>query len=203
VAAASYTGTVIAFLIRGTFHAGDAWYGVAEAAWMAGMVGGSLGAGRLRIEGVQSWATIAGVGVACAALAPFAVVPAVWMLVPLSVLGGLGNGYAVVCFSSLLVSRTPDSERGRVTAAANAVGGGAQGVSLLTGGAVAAVLSPRSIYAIAGLLGVATAAAIAVFHAVRTTRADRLVASSQVTAHPLTRSPLATGHTGLPGCPQP
>ena len=158
---------VLVFLIRATLHAGGAWFGIAEAAWLGGVVAGSLGAGRLRTERAQIWAAIAGAGVACAALAPFAVVPAVWMLVPLSVLGGTGNGYANVCFSTLLVSRTPDAERGRVSAAASAAVGGAQGVSLLAGGAVAAVLSPREIYAIAGLLGVAAAIATGVFHAAR------------------------------------
>jgi len=164
---------VLVFLVRATLHAGGVWYGVAEAAWMAGIVAGSLGAGLLRTERAQNWATIAGAGVACAALAPFAVVPAVWMLVPLSLIGGTGNGYAAACFSTLLVSRTPDAERGRVSAAANAAVGGAQGVSLLAGGAVAAVLSPRAIYATAGLLGVVVAIAIGVFHATRATRSGR------------------------------
>jgi MFS family permease len=168
---------VLVFLIRATLHAGGAWYGVAEAAWIAGIVAGSLGAGRLRTERVQIWATIVGAGVTCAALIPFAVVPAVWMLVPLSVLGGTGNGYANVCASTLLVSRTLDAERGRVSAAVNAAVGGAQGVSLLVGGAVAAVLSPRAIYAMAGLLGVAVAIAIGVFFAAQATRTGRQVLS--------------------------
>jgi len=103
------------------------------------------------------------------------VVPAVWTLVPLSVLGGTGNGYANVCASTLLVTRTPDAERGRVSAAANAAVGGAQGVSLLAGGAVAAVLSPREIYATAGLLGVAVATALAVFYAAGATRTGQHV----------------------------
>jgi hypothetical protein len=164
---------VLVFLVRGTLHAGGVWFGVAEAAWIAGIVAGSVGAGRLRTELAQTWATIAGAGVVCVALVPFAVVPAVWMLVPLSVLGGTGNGYANVCASTLLVSRTPEAERGRVSAAANAAIGGAQGVSLVVGGAVAAVLSPRAIYATAGLLGVAVAIAIGVFHATRATRSGR------------------------------
>jgi MFS family permease len=164
---------VLVFLVRATLHAGGAWYGVAETAWIAGIVAGSLGAGRLRTERAQTWAVIAGAGVTCAALVPFAVVPAVWMLVPLSVLGGTGNGYANVCASTLLVSRTADAERGRVSAAANAAIGGAQGVSLLAGGAVAAVLSPRAIYATAGLLGAAVAIAIGVFHATQATRSGR------------------------------
>jgi MFS family permease len=161
---------VLVFLVRATLHAGGGWYGIAETAWIAGIVAGSLGAGRLSTERAQTWATIAGAGVTCAALATFAVVPAVWMLVPLSVLGGTGNGYANVCFGTLIVRRTPDAERGRVSAGANAAVGGAQGVSLLAGGAVAAVLSPQEIYAMAGLLGVAVAISIGMFNAVRTSR---------------------------------
>ena len=38
---------------------------------------------------------------------PRPVVSAVWMLVPLSILGGLGNGYAGACFSTLLLSAYP------------------------------------------------------------------------------------------------
>ena len=184
---------VLVFLIRRTLHAGDGWYGTAEAAWMAGMVAGALGARRLTTERVQTWATIAGAGLACAALAPFAVVSVVWMLVPLAILGGLGNGSAGACFSTLLLSRIPDSARGRVSAAANAVVGGAQGSSLLIGGAAAAVLGPRTIYAIAGLLGATTAVAIAVFHAVRTTRADRLILAEGDESQQLTRPAPVTG----------
>ncbi len=164
---------VLVFLVRATLHAGAVWYGVAEAAWIAGIVVGALGAGRLRSEGGQIWATITGAGVACAALVPFAVVPAVWMLVPLSILGGIGNGYAGACLSTLLITRTPEAMRGRVSAAANATFGGAQGISLLVGGAVAAALSPRAIYATAGLLGVVVAVALAASYSARATRAGR------------------------------
>jgi MFS family permease len=156
---------VLVFLVRDTLHAGGIWYGVAEASWMAGMVAGSLGAGRVRTERGQVRATIAGAALACAGLAGFAVAPAVAILVPLSVLGGVGNGYAGACLSTLLMTRTPDSARGRVSAAANAVFGGAQGASLLLGGVVAVVLSPRAIYAVAGLLGLAAAGIVAVTHA--------------------------------------
>ena len=91
-----------------------------------------------------------------------------WILVPLSVLGGVGNGFAGTCLSTLLMARTPDSARGRVSATANAVFGGAQGVSLLLGGAVAVALSPRAIYALAGVLGLAAAGLVAVSSASRT-----------------------------------
>lgn len=152
---------VLVYLVRETLHAGGVWFGVANASWMAGMVAGALGAGRVGAERGQVRATIAGAAVACAGVAAFAVVPAAWILVPLSVLGGIGNGYAGTCLSTLLMTRTPDSARGRVSAAANAVFGSAQGASLLAGGVVAIVLSPREIYAVAGLLGLAAAGLIA------------------------------------------
>ena len=158
---------VLVFLVRDTLHAGAVWYGVAEASWMAGMVAGSLGAGRVGTERGQVRGTIAGAALACAGVAGFAVAPAVGILVPLSVLGGVGNGYAGTCLSTLLLSRTPDSARGRVSATANAIFGGAQGASLLLGGAVAVVLSPRAIYAVAGLLGLAAAGIVAITQASR------------------------------------
>jgi MFS family permease len=169
---------VLVYLVRGTLHAGGIWYGVAEASWMAGMVAGALGASRVGTERGQARATIAGAAVACAGVAAFAVAPDVAILVPFSVVGGIGNGYAGSCLSTLLMARTPDSARGRVSAAANALFGGAQGASLLLGGAVAVVLSPRAIYAVGGVLGLTAAAVLAAGHAARNPAASRLASSS-------------------------
>ena len=160
----SMVDVVLVFLVRDTLQAGSVWYGIVEASWMAGMVAGSLGAGRVATEREQVRATIAGAALACAGVAAFAIAPAVWILVPISVLGGVGNGYAGVCLSTLLMTRTPDSARGRVSATANAIFGGAQGASLLLGGAVAVVLSPRAVYAVAGLLGLAATGVVAITH---------------------------------------
>lgn len=149
---------VLVYLVRETLHAGGVWYGAAEASWLVGMVAGSLGAGPIRSEAGQVRATIGGAALACAGLACFAVIPSVWILVPVSVLGGAGNGCAGTSVTTLLMARTPDSARGRVSATANAIFGGAQGASLLVGGVVASLLSPREIYATAGTLGlIATA----------------------------------------------
>jgi MFS family permease len=155
---------VLVYLVRETLHAGGVWYGVAEASWMVGMVGGAVGAGRVDTERGRVRATIAGAAVACAGVAAFAVAPVVAVLVPISIVGGIGNGYAGTCLSTLVMTRTPDGARGRVSAAANAVFGAAQGVSLLLGGAVAVVLSPRAIYALAGLLGLGATGVVAVTH---------------------------------------
>lgn len=168
---------VLVYLVRETLGAGGVWYGVTEASWMVGMVGGAVGAGEVGTDRGRVQATIAGIAVACAGVAGFAVAPGVWVLVPISILGGIGNGYAGTCLSTLLLSRTADSARGRVSAAANAVLGGAQGVSLLFGGAVAMVLSPRTIYAVAGLLGLGAAGVLALAHASPDSEPDALPAS--------------------------
>jgi MFS family permease len=157
----SMVDVVLVYLVRETFHAAGVWFGVVEASWTAGMVGGAVGAGRISSERRRVRATINGVALVCAGLAGFAVAPVVAVLVPLSVLGGMGNGYAGACLSTLLVSRTPDSARGRTSAAANAVLKSAEGVSLLLGGLVALVLSPQAIYAVAGLLGLGAAGLVA------------------------------------------
>jgi MFS family permease len=161
---------VLVYLVRDTLGGGGVWYGAVEASWMAGMVAGSLGAGRVRSQPAQVRATVAGAALACAGVAGFALAPAVAVLVPLSVLGGLGNGYAGACLSTLLMVRTPDSARGRVSAAAGAIFGAAQGASLLGGGVVVLVLSARELYAVAGLLGLAAAGLLAVKSAEHKTR---------------------------------
>lgn len=148
---------VLVYLVRDTLHAGGVWFGVAEGSWMAGMVAGSVTAGRVRPERAQVRATLAGAALACGAVAASALAPTVAILVLLSVVGGLGNGLAGTCVSTLLMTRTPDDARGRVSATTNAIFGGAQGVALLLGGAVAIALSPRAVYAVAGLLGVGAA----------------------------------------------
>jgi MFS family permease len=153
---------VLVYLVRDTFHAAGLWYGVAEASWMAGMVAGSLGAARVSTGRSQVRATIAGVALACAGVAGCAAAPVVGLLIPLSVLGGVGNGYAGACVSTLVMTRTPDSSRGRVSAAVSAVLGGAQGASLLVGGLLSAVLSPRAVYALGGLLGLTAAGLLAI-----------------------------------------
>jgi MFS family permease len=161
VALVGMVDVVLVYLVRDTLHASGVWYGVAEASWMAGMVLGAVSSGAVETERARVRCTVAGAAVACAALAAFAIAPAVVVLVPLAILGGLGNGVAGTCLSTLLLARTPDAARGRVSAAANAALGGSQATSLLAGGVLAGFLSPRSVYAVAGLLGLAASGALA------------------------------------------
>jgi hypothetical protein len=82
--------------------------------------------------------------------------------------------HGVTC--AALVPFAVEHERGRVSAAANALLGGAQGISLLAGGAVAAVLPPRGVYAVAGLLGAAAAAVVGLVDIARASGRSRTTA---------------------------
>ena len=179
---------VLVYLVRETLHASGVWYGVTEASWMVGLVIGSVAAGRVKTGLGQERMTIAGAALACAGLAGFAIAPGVGVLVALSVIGGIGNGYAGTCMSTLLMSRTAEHERGRVSAATSALLNSAQGASLLLGGAVAVALSPRAVYAVAGLLGVSAAGVIALLSAARSGR-DRSTVSAAPRPSPARPAP--------------
>ena len=152
---------VLVYLVRDTLHAAGLWFGVLEASWMAGMVIGSIAAARLASDHGRVRATVVGAVMVCAALTGYAAAPTVALLVPLALLGGAGNGCAAACLSTLILTRTPDSSGGRVSAATTVVFGGAQGMSLLAGSFVSLVLTPRAIVAVAGLLGLTVTAVIA------------------------------------------
>ena len=163
---------VLVFLIRRTLHAGDGWYGTAGAAWTAGMVAGALGASSITTERVQTWATIAGAGLACVALAPWSQQSGCSCRFQSSA----GSGTDTQAHASRPCSSAHTRLRaGTRLSRCERRRRRAQGSSLLIGGQPAAVLRPRTISAIAGLLGATDTVPIAVFHAGRTTRADRLI----------------------------
>jgi MFS family permease len=163
---------VLVFLVRETLHAGPAWYGGLEAAWMVGIVVGSAACGRIRSDASRAQVALLGLGLIAVALAGYGLAPTVLAVTPLAVLGGLGNGLMNSCVSTLVVTRTDHQVRGRVSAALNGAVNGASVVSLAAGGGLAAWLAPRDICLIAGALGL-IAASIA---AVRVTAATRRLA---------------------------
>lgn len=145
------------FLVRDTLDASDTWYGAIVALWLAGVVAGSLLAGRLRGELALTRAALGGAATIAIALGAIAAVPSVGWLVPFEVTGGIGNGMLMVAVGVLLLARTPETLRGRVSATVNGVANAAMLGALALGGALAAALSPRTIFVIA-----ATAAALCV-----------------------------------------
>jgi MFS family permease len=150
------------FLVRNTFGAPDGWYGAVVALWMAGMVAGSLLAGRLRGDSAGSRAALGGAAIISVALGAIAAVPSVGWLAPLELAGGFGNGLLNVAVGALLLTRTPEAIRGRVSAAVNGAANAAALGALALGGAFAALLAPRTIFLIAGAGGALCVAAAAI-----------------------------------------
>jgi len=87
------------------------------------------------------------------ALLGYGLAPTVMLLAPLAILGGTGNGMANVCVATLVLTRTGDQMRGRVSAALGGVVNAASIASLVIGGGLAALLTPRQIFLLAGGLG--------------------------------------------------
>lgn len=106
-------------------------------------------------------AVAAGAALMSLGMLGYGTAPAVLALVPLSVLGGVGNGMVNVCVATLVTTRTEERMRGRVAAAMGAVLNTASVGSLAAGGALAAVLAPRQVYLLAGALGCAVTVVLA------------------------------------------
>jgi MFS family permease len=153
---------VTVFLVRNTLHASAGWYGGLGALWMLGIVAGALAAGRMTTDAGRARAALAGAGLMSLSFLGYALAPAVALVAPAAVLGGMGNGIVNVCVATLVLTRSDERVRGRVSAALGAVLQGAAVASLVIGGALATVLEPRQIFLLAGGLGaVVTAVAAA------------------------------------------
>jgi MFS family permease len=159
------------FLVRDTLSASATWYGVLGATWAAGVVAGSIGAGRLSTEHARVVAACWAAGVMSVVFLGFAVTPSVIALLPISVVGGVANGALNVAASAVVMTRTADELRGRVGAALGAIVSAGSVTSLVAGGALAAVLSPRQVFALSGALALA-AVVVLVPRAIRASRSS-------------------------------
>ena len=187
----SMVNVIEVFLVRQTLHASASWYGVLGAAWGVGVLAGALAGGRLR--GQPSLLRVAlgsclllGVG-----LAGMGMAPTVGWVLPACLVGGAANGLLSLTISALVGIRTPEPVRGRVSATVNGLTSAGQLGAMLVGGVLAAVLAPRQIFVVGGLLGMLAplalgrgllraaaapaAAALAAGPVVRWLLADRLV----------------------------
>ncbi|MEO8889021.1 MAG: MFS transporter, partial [Jatrophihabitantaceae bacterium] len=149
----SMVNVVEVFLIRGTLHASATWYGISGAALAVGMLGGALAGGRLRGERIQARALVAAAVALAGTLAAIAAVPSVYWLLPVAAALGAANGVLNVALGAMVMGRAPQTVRGRVAAAVSATSSAAQIGAYLVGGVLATVLTPRTIFLLAGALG--------------------------------------------------
>jgi MFS family permease len=143
------------YLVRGTLHASATWYGLTGAAMAVGMFAGALGAGRLRGQRQLAGGFLAGAAALAVAMCAMSAVPTAAWLLPATLALGVGNGMLNVGLGALALRRVPEEIRGRITATIGAVASGALIGAYLLGGALGTVLAPRSVFLLAGCLGLA------------------------------------------------
>jgi MFS family permease len=145
---------------KDTLDAGDFGYGLLLAAWGVGMVAGSVvfsSFSRAPLPVLLVAGTL-GIGLSYVgtALAPTLAVACLT-----SVIGGVGNGVQWVAVVTATQELTAQHYQARVLGLLESLASGLSGVGFLLGGVIAAILSPRASYAVAGI-GVLVVLAIAV-----------------------------------------
>ena len=142
-------------LAREVLGIGGSGLAVLMTAGGVGTVAGSLAA---RFKVAWEWRRAYQVGLGCMAfdLLACAMLPSFWLLLPVFVIGGFGNGFALVHDRLLLSHAAPESMHGRLFALQKACTSGAFAVSFLSAGAMIAFGGVQIAFLCAGigLLGV-------------------------------------------------
>ena len=149
------------FLVRTTLHASSTWYGAIMALWVGGMIAGTARAGRVKTDDARLAMTTIGAVTISVALCGYAATPNVAVMLPISLLGGAGNGALNSGAGALIMTHTTEHFRGRVSAAVTAVTSAASLLSLALGGLLGIVFDPRTVFLLAGTVGIFAAAVIA------------------------------------------
>jgi predicted MFS family arabinose efflux permease len=127
----------------------DAGFGVLLASWGAGIVVGSL---VFLLVRRRSPLALIIVSTALVGLAYLGLATADTLLVAclLSILGGAGNGVQWISVVTALQEVTPADYQARIVSLLESLGAAMPGVGFLIGGALTAIGSPRTAYAVAG-----------------------------------------------------
>ena len=184
VTAAGLVNVAEVFLVRGTLHASASVYGLLDSVWIAAtMAGAWLLARRRPADWALGRALLGMLALTCLSVAAFAVVPAAGWLVPVSLLGGLGNGGVNNAAAVLIGRRAPAAARGQAFAGVGAVVSAATTGGYLLGGLLLALIPVRPAIAVAGLAGLAVTAAFAL-PVLRACRRERAQAQPQPQPQP-------------------
>jgi MFS family permease len=132
-----------------SLHTTSAGFGILLASWGAGIVVGSVI--YLSMKG-RSALTLIIVSTAAIGAAYLGMAASTTLLVAclFSVLGGAGNGVQWIAVVTALQEATPSAYQARTTGLLESIGAAMPGVGYLIGGALVAVGSPRTAYAVAG-----------------------------------------------------
>jgi MFS family permease len=117
--------------------------------WGVGMLFGSLLFARLRQAPLAHLLFVSTLAVGAGYLA-LAVAPTLAIACAASVLGGAGNGVQWVATISAVQELTADAMQARVMSVLESIGAALPGVGFALGGLIAALLSPRMTFLVAG-----------------------------------------------------
>lgn len=136
--------------VKETLGSDDTGYGVMLASWGAGMVLGSIFFARLRQASLAYLLFFSTLAVGAGYLG-LAAAPTLALACAASVLGGAGNGVQWVAAISAVQELTAESMQARVMSVLESIGAAMPGVGFVLGGVIAALLSPRMTFLVAGL----------------------------------------------------
>lgn len=143
------------FLIRYTLHAGPGWYGAEAAVFGCAMVVGSVFTSRIRGQHRMIQGTVLSMLMLAASMIGYAGAPAIlWLFLP-AVVGGLGNAVLNATVNTVVALRIPEEVRGRVAATIGGLMSGAMTGALLLGGVAANLMTPREVFLLGGIVGLA------------------------------------------------
>lgn len=128
----------------------DTGYGVMLASWGVGMVLGSLVFAAVRRAPLQMLLLFSTLAVGAGYLG-LAAAPNLALACAASVLGGAGNGVQWVSAISAVQELTAAEMQARVMSVLESIGAAMPGIGFAIGGVIAALLSPRATFLIAGL----------------------------------------------------
>ena len=143
-----------------TLGVGDSGYGALLAAWGAGMVVGSVGFALARRLSLRVLLLVSTLTVACSYLG-LAGAGGLLVACACAVVGGAGNGVEWVALMTAVQELTPEHLQGRVGALLQSLVAAMTGLGFAIGGAVAAALSTRAAFLVAGAGTLAVVAAAA------------------------------------------
>lgn len=133
-----------------TLHAGDSGYGALLTAWGAGMV---AGAALFTLGQRLELMLVLGLGLSCIVLgyAGLALAPNIEVACAASIVGGIGNGAAWVAAKTALQERIPLRNQSAVFSVLDALNQVLPALGFIAGGALAAIGSPRTAYAVSAI----------------------------------------------------
>ncbi|HET7855270.1 MAG TPA: MFS transporter [Gaiellaceae bacterium] len=160
VLAGEVTNVVEVFLLRGTLGASSAVFGLVGAVLAAGIVVGSLAAGRNTSDASRALRSAFAAGGLALALVTAGLAPTISVFAAAWLVLGVLNGILNADVNTLLLNRTPESARGRALANVNAMARASALGAMALGGIAGTLLGPRATFVTAGAVSTVVAVAL-------------------------------------------